>query len=81
MAKFHASGREDMDVKMILPDISIGSSNPSNNNTSGRPFCCEVIDALRMPTPDDLQQVIQVLNHSTREPTSADAQLLPASSQ
>jgi tRNA U54 and U55 pseudouridine synthase Pus10 len=83
MAKFHASGREDMDVKMILPDTASGSNIPSSNNISGRPFCCEIIDALRMPTPDDLQQVVHAINHSSSEATtSTDAPLLlPASSQ
>ncbi|CAB9504213.1 Putative tRNA pseudouridine synthase Pus10 [Seminavis robusta] len=87
MAKFHASGREDMDVKMILP-----VHHDNSKNISGRPFCCEIIDALKMPTVADLKQVVESINHSTclseatgtTETTSTSTEslpLLPTSSQ
>jgi tRNA U54 and U55 pseudouridine synthase Pus10 len=59
MAKFHASGREDMDVRMLLPSIA----NP-NSQITGRPFVYEIVDALRMPTPDDLMSIVQLVNHT-----------------
>ena len=73
-AKFHASGREDMDVRMILPTYT-----SNMKNISGRPFCCEVIDALRMPTVNDLQDVVKSINHT--DPGSNNAELMQISSQ
>lgn len=57
LAKFHASGREDMDVRMLLPP-------EPTPGVGGRPFVCEVIDALRLPTPLDLQGVVQKINQT-----------------
>ena len=76
-AKFHASGREDMDVRMILPITHI-NNNLVNKNISGRPFCSEVIDALRMPTLKDLKQLVYTINHATDD---VNPTLLPESKQ
>jgi hypothetical protein len=51
MCKFHASGREDMDVRMLLPPPSCAGSSVA---VTGRPFVCEVVDAHRMPSQVDL---------------------------
>jgi tRNA U54 and U55 pseudouridine synthase Pus10 len=54
MCKFHASGREDMDVRMLL-----------NATTKGRPFCLQVVDSLHGPPSDkQLQDMVQAVNHS-----------------
>ena len=50
--KFHASGREDMDVLM----------SASNGKRSGRPFVCEVIDAFRKPNQHDLSLAVHKIN-------------------
>mmetsp|Transcript_7756 Transcript_7756/g.11775 ORF Transcript_7756/g.11775 Transcript_7756/m.11775 type:complete len:832 (-) Transcript_7756:142-2637(-) len=64
MCKFHASGREDMDVRMILPLEA--DKEPKGDERkligSGRPFVCEVIDAYKMPTIEDLNHVVQKIN-------------------
>lgn len=57
MVKFHASGREDMNVRMTLPP------DPTEN-VGGRPFVLEVIDALRIPTMDQLKAVVSEINHT-----------------
>ena len=59
MCKFHASGREDMDVRMLLPPTCARSSNVV---ITGRPFVCEIIDAHRMPSESDLQRVVDAIN-------------------
>jgi tRNA U54 and U55 pseudouridine synthase Pus10 len=58
--KFHASGREDMNVRMLLPSTDIITLE---QGIGGRPFVCEVIDAFRLPTEDDLNQVVDSINH------------------
>ncbi len=72
MVKFHASGREDMDVRMILPEeafdneqsmIEATKSDKSQNKLgSGRPFVLEIIDALRVPNICDLEKTIHTIN-------------------
>lgn len=59
MCKFHASGREDMDVRMLLPPLCARSSNAV---ITGRPFVCEIIDAHRIPSESDLKRVVNVIN-------------------
>jgi tRNA U54 and U55 pseudouridine synthase Pus10 len=57
MVKFHASGREDMNVRMTLPpDLT--------DNVGGRPFVLEIIDALRLPTVNQLRAVVSEINHT-----------------
>jgi tRNA pseudouridine synthase 10 len=54
MCKFHASGREDMDVRMLL-----------NPTTKGRPFCIQLVDSLHGPPSDEqLQDIVRAVNHS-----------------
>jgi tRNA U54 and U55 pseudouridine synthase Pus10 len=53
MIKFHGSGREDMDVRML-----VRSDSPS---CKGRPFCIQIIDALR---PIHKEQQLTSLIHS-----------------
>jgi tRNA U54 and U55 pseudouridine synthase Pus10 len=67
MAKFHASGREDMDVRMLLPPpnmIQTTKSSEDSIEVGGRPFVCEIIDAFRMPTTRDLQNVVDTINQT-----------------
>lgn len=68
MAKFHAAGREDMDVKMLLPTSTIA-------NVTGRPFVCEITDAYRMPSLDDLAGIVQEIN-KTKELDKSSTKLL-----
>lgn len=67
MVKFHASGREDMDVCMMLP-------SPYKENVGGRPFCCQVIDAFGVPRKDDLERAVCSINHEKEEKDSTAAQ-------
>jgi tRNA U54 and U55 pseudouridine synthase Pus10 len=62
MAKFHASGREDMDVCMLLPSAEHTSNN---HNITGRPFVCEMIDAYRLPPMSSLSVMVNEINHTT----------------
>jgi tRNA U54 and U55 pseudouridine synthase Pus10 len=70
MCKFHASGREDMDVRMILPpeakDEHLDKKITDKEKIigSGRPFVCEVIDAYKLPTAEDLNKVVQTINQN-----------------
>jgi hypothetical protein len=64
MVKFHASGREDLDVRMLLPPYSI-------EGVGGRPFICQVVDALCMPTMDQVLQVPQKINCTDSENSNA----------
>lgn len=81
MAKFHASGREDMDVRMILPVHHNDDDDNSEDKKviTGRPFCCEMIDALRMPTVQDLEKMKHAINHNTGDDGATD--LLPKSTR
>lgn len=56
MVKFHASGREDLDVRMTLPP-------EQTEGVGGRPFCLEVIDAFQIPSPESLELAVLKINH------------------
>ena len=60
LCKFHASGREDLDVRMLLPPVHTGD----NSHVGGRPFVCEVIDACRLPSTQGLSHVMDQINRS-----------------
>ena len=63
MCKFHASGREDMDVRMLLPPPSVAEAGAKSNTViTGRPFVCEVFDAHRIPSESDLANVVDTIN-------------------
>lgn len=72
MAKFHASGREDLDVRMMLPPDADddGTRNGSRHVITARPFVYEVFDANRLPPVTALQQIVDEVNHeaSTADP-------------
>jgi len=69
MCKFHASGREDMDVRMILRP----SSSSSSSSSIGRPFCVQLIDALRPVTSqEELQQIVREINHEETTTANGD---------
>ncbi|GKY99731.1 hypothetical protein MPSEU_000927100 [Mayamaea pseudoterrestris] len=72
MIKFHASGREDMDVRMMLP-----TQVPTDKSICGRPFVCEVTDALRMPTKPDLVQIVNAINHTAINGDAASNTTIP----
>jgi tRNA pseudouridine synthase 10 len=58
MIKFHASGREDMDVRMLVRSESVACH--------GRPFCVQIIDALNpIVSPNQLQGLVESINHTT----------------
>mmetsp|Transcript_8661 Transcript_8661/g.16352 ORF Transcript_8661/g.16352 Transcript_8661/m.16352 type:complete len:663 (-) Transcript_8661:799-2787(-) len=74
MAKFHASGREDMDVRMVLPAdvleaerVSLETGRGMKDTGSGRPFVLEIVDACKMPSPQSLLQAVLKINHVTRK--------------
>lgn len=57
MCKFHASGREDMDVRMLVRTDSL--------TIRGRPFCIQIVDALRPVTStDQLRTIVHTINHT-----------------
>jgi tRNA U54 and U55 pseudouridine synthase Pus10 len=66
MIKFHASGREDLDVRMILPPVG-------EKGVGGRPFVLQVVDALRMPTMEQIKQVPCVINSNTANENNSEA--------
>jgi tRNA pseudouridine(54/55) synthase len=68
MAKFHASGREDMDVRMLLPELP----ESSESQITGRPFVYEIIDAYRVPSLETLQQIVREVNHFTNDDDEPD---------
>ena len=61
MAKFHASGREDMNVRMLLPEM-ITANQELDGAIGGRPFVCEIIDSYYLPTPQDLDEAVKDIN-------------------
>ena len=68
MAKFHASGREDMDVHMIVGKTGLSPANDSSSNSkkptmTGRPFVCEIIDAFAIPSIAALPRMVAEINH------------------
>lgn len=70
MAKFHASGREDMDVRMLLPEPETlqaqqQQQQQTTKKITGRPFVCEVTDAHHLPSLKDLNRVVLEINHQT----------------
>jgi len=72
MVKFHASGREDMDVRMILPpDTKEFADNcftlQTKHVASGRPFVCDIVDAYKMPTKSILDKVVKEINHMSND--------------
>lgn len=70
LCKFHASGREDMDVRMLLPPPSIASNSAKSNIViTGRPFVCEIFDAHRLPTKSDLDRAVHAINGTVDEGT------------
>lgn len=69
MIKFHASGREDLDVRMLLPPEPV-------ENVGGRPFICQVIDSLCMPTMDQVKQVPCLLNRSSLKSSDTNEDLV-----
>ena len=63
MCKFHASGREDMDVRMLLPPSSVVAVNAKAGiSITGRPFVCEIFDALRIPSRRELELAVKSIN-------------------
>jgi tRNA pseudouridine(54/55) synthase len=70
MAKFHASGREDIDVRMLLPDPETLPDNAGH--ITGRPFVCEIIDALRLPPVQAIGEMVHEINHTSTEDSTAE---------
>ena len=50
MCKFHASGREDLVVRMLF-------KAPTTQIIGGRPFVCEITDVYRVPSKEDLEKL------------------------
>jgi hypothetical protein len=74
MAKFHASGREDLDVRMMLPPplppdgATTSEEAPRREREiTGRPFVYEIFDANQLPPVSALQQIVDEVNHETTE--------------
>ncbi|KAL3940730.1 MAG: hypothetical protein SGBAC_004781 [Bacillariaceae sp.] len=62
MCKFHASGREDMDVRMLIRP---------NSKTLGRPFCVQLIDAKRaLQSQEQLNEIVTTINYTTAATTT-----------
>jgi hypothetical protein len=79
MIKFHASGREDMDVRMLVrrnrPSDLDSDSAEEKTTTSchGRPFCVQIVDALRpIISSKQLRNLIDTINHTTPTTTITD---------
>jgi tRNA pseudouridine(54/55) synthase len=74
MAKFHSSGREDMDVRMLLPDGGgdVSTDDDESKRITGRPFVFEIYDALRLPSMMSLAMIVREVNHFTDENYTPD---------
>ena len=77
MIKFHASGREDMDVRMLVRrkrSSDLDSDSVEETTTSschGRPFCVQIVDALRpIISSKQLRDLIDNINHTTARTTT-----------
>ena len=68
MCKFHASGREDINVRMFYSPPGI-NNNKQDKIIGGRPFVCKVMDAHRIPTSQQLQTIVHAVNHTNKEDT------------
>ena len=76
MIKFHASGREDMDVRMMVKKKNHNNYNNTTKLTvatiTGRPFCLQIIDALRpIASTAQLKEIIHKINHTTSSSSSS----------
>eukprot|EP00529_Nitzschia_sp_RCC80_P037237 CAMPEP_0113489340 /NCGR_PEP_ID=MMETSP0014_2-20120614/26478_1 /TAXON_ID=2857 /ORGANISM="Nitzschia sp." /LENGTH=146 /DNA_ID=CAMNT_0000383073 /DNA_START=61 /DNA_END=498 /DNA_ORIENTATION=- /assembly_acc=CAM_ASM_000159 len=69
MCKFHASGREDLDVRMLVRRQTQETSSKTSSHFStcrGRPFCIQIIDALNpIRSKSQLQSLIDTINHTS----------------
>ena len=75
MIKFHASGREDMDVRMVLRKPRHEKSDDAI--IKARPFCVQIIDSLGPPPPPPkldafLQDIAHAINHSGQTSVDSD---------
>ncbi|KAG7345898.1 pseudouridylate synthase [Nitzschia inconspicua] len=71
MIKFHGSGREDMDVRML-----VRSDSPT---CRGRPFCVQIIDAFRpISRKEQLISLMHTINHTIVDNTVADVTCCPS---
>ena len=74
MCKFHASGREDMDVRMLIKKDACSN----HSGSKGRPFCVQFIDAFRpIQSIQQLTDIVHIINHTqpatlTMEEETAD---------
>jgi tRNA U54 and U55 pseudouridine synthase Pus10 len=69
MIKFHGSGREDMDVRMLVRSDS--------STCQGRPFCVQIVDALRpIHSKQHLTSFIKSINHNS--PDNSNKSITPA---
>jgi tRNA pseudouridine(54/55) synthase len=66
MAKFHASGREDMDVRMLLPEVGV-AEDQAKAMITGRPFVYEIFDAFRLPSRKALETIVNEINNFTAQ--------------
>ncbi|KAL7488362.1 hypothetical protein ACHAW6_013923, partial [Cyclotella cf. meneghiniana] len=74
MCKFHASGREDMDVRMLLSDrFVVEHSAKSDIVITGRPFVCQIYDAHRFPTQSHLILAEHAINGTHEDATESSA--------